>query len=360
MKIVTIIGARPQFIKAAAVSRVLRKTMTEILIHTGQHYDRNMSDVFFDELGIPVPDYHLGIGSCSHGAQTGAMLTEIEKVLISRKPDRVLVYGDTNSTLAGALAAAKLHLPVVHVEAGLRSFNKNMPEEINRVVTDHLSTFMFCPSQTAADNLAREGVVRGVQVVGDVMMDALLYAIARARHGTSVVSDMGLKDKHFILATVHRAENTDDPNRLAAILRALQDLAKEEPVVFPVHPRTNKAIKETHVGLESYGLRIIEPLGYLSMVQLAQSARIILTDSGGIQKEAYWLGVPCVTLRDETEWVETTQTGWNTLAGASTDAIIQAVRHSKCPALRPALYGDGHSAERVVAGLANVGQIINR
>ncbi len=345
MKIVTVVGARPQFIKAAPVSRVLRQTHSEILIHTGQHYDENMSAVFFAELGLPRPDVNLGVGSGSHGAQTAAMLAGIEAVLLAEKPDRVLVYGDTNSTLAGALAAAKLHIPVAHVEAGLRSFNQKMPEEINRVLTDHISDLLFCPSQTAVDNLAAGGITRGVHLVGDVMADALLWAAEHARAESTILEQVGVQEKGYLLATVHRAENTNDPVRLRAILDAFAAL--DELIVFPIHPRTRKCIENLTPKSKIQNLKSIDPVGYLDMVRLEQAARMILTDSGGIQKEAYWLGVPCVTLRDETEWVETVEAGWNVLTGAETARIVAAVRDFAPPEKWPALYGDGRAAERI-------------
>lgn len=345
MKIVSVVGARPQFIKAAPVSRALRQAHQEVLVHTGQHYDEGMSAIFFQELNLPQPDFNLGVGSGRHGAQTGAMLARLEEVFLAERPDWVLIYGDTNSTLAGALAAAKLHLKVAHIEAGLRSFNRAMPEEINRVVADHLSSLLFCPSPTAADHLRAEGVLAGVHVVGDVMAEALQFAAAKAQDQSHILSRLRLRPRGYLLATLHRAENTDNPSRLRGILTAFAALT--EPVIFPVHPRTRSAL----VGLgfiPKPHMRLLEPVGYLDMVMLEQSARLILTDSGGIQKEAYWLGVPCVTLRDETEWVETVEFGWNTLTGAHTERIVQAVRSFLPPADRPALYGDGHSAERCV------------
>ena len=345
MKVVSIVGARPQFIKAAAVSRALRKNYTEVLVHTGQHYDANMSAVFFEELGISKPDMDLAVGSGPHGEQTGAMLTGMEKVLQAERPDWVLVYGDTNSTLAGALAAAKLHIQVAHVEAGLRSYNRAMPEEVNRVVTDHLSAALFCPSQTAVDNLAAEGITRGVHLVGDVMAEALAFAVERARSRSNVLRRLGLTPGGYLLATVHRAENTDDASRLRNILRAFDAL--EEPVVFPAHPRTRGAIEASGYSPAPHVV-VFEPVGYLDMVMLEQSARMILTDSGGVQKEAYWLGKPCVTLRDETEWVETVHAGWNVLAGADTERIVLAARSFIRPAARPPLYGDGCTADRCV------------
>jgi len=349
MKVVSIVGARPQFIKAAPISRALRCRHTEVLLHTGQHYDDNMSAVFFDELDIPSPEYNLGVGSGTHGAQTGEMLARVEQVLITERPDWVLVYGDTNSTLAGALAAAKLHIRVAHVEAGLRSFNRKMPEEINRVVTDHVSDLLLCPSQTAVDNLAAEGITRGVYLVGDVMADTMAIAVKRAREHSDVLSRLGLVERGYLLVTVHRAENTDDATRLRSILNALEAL--DEIVVFPVHPRTRERL--AGLGLNALqsracNLKILEPLGYLDMVRLEQSARMIMTDSGGVQKEAYWLGVPCVTLRDETEWVETVEAGWNTLVGTDVARIVQTVRSFTPPATHPVLYGDGQTAARVV------------
>lgn len=346
LKIVTIVGARPQFVKAAAVSRVLRRRHAEVLVHTGQHYDQNMSAVFFEELGIPAPDVNLAVGSAGHGAQTGAMLAKIEDVLLAERPDWTLVYGDTNSTLAGALAAVKLHIRVAHVEAGLRSFNRAMPEEINRVLTDHASDLLLCPGQTAVENLAREGITSGVALVGDVMADALRLAVERA--DPTILATLNLAAGAYALATIHRAENTDDPARLAEILAGLAAL--EMPVIFPVHPRTRRAIAA--LGLEPPpGLRLIEPVGYLAMVALMRGARVILTDSGGVQKEAYWLGAPCVTLRDETEWVETVAQGWNTLAGADAARIVAAARRPRPDMPRVTLYGDGHAAERCVAAL---------
>jgi len=345
LKILSVVGARPQFIKAAGVSRVIRERHTEVLVHTGQHYDDSMSAVFFEELGIPEPEYNLGIGSGPHGAQTGAMLTRIEEIALAECPDWVLVYGDTNSTLAGALAAAKLHIPVAHVEAGLRSFNRLMPEEVNRVMADHLSNLLFCPSLTAVENLVSEGIRRGVHVVGDVMVDALSGAVRRAEASSSALSRFRLRAKGFLLVTVHRAENTDEPRRLGAILDALDAVGEE--VIFPVHPRTRKAIEALGNRLAPH-VHMVEPVGYLDMVMLEKSARMILTDSGGVQKEAYWLGVPCVTLRDETEWVETVQAGWNALSGADTRRIVELVGSFVPPAERPSLYGEEGAARRCV------------
>jgi len=346
MKIVTIVGARPQFIKAAAISRELRKRHQEIMLHTGQHYDYAMSGVFFDGLEIPAPDINLGVGSGLHGSQTGAMLRGIEEVLLSKPPDWVIIYGDTNSTLAGALAASKLHIPVVHVEAGLRSFNRRMPEEINRVVSDHLSDLLLCPSSTAVANLTAEGITRKVHLVGDVMLDVLNWAKQRADgKPMEVLKRLGLSEREYLIATVHRSENTDDLERLTGILNALNAL--DEPVIFPVHPRARKAITGGTRQLQPH-VRLIDPLGYFEMLAVTSSARLILTDSGGLQKEAYWLGVPCVTLRDETEWVETVEIGWNTLVGSDCGRIVEAVRSFTPRASRAPLYGDGLVAARCV------------
>jgi UDP-N-acetylglucosamine 2-epimerase len=347
MKIVSIVGARPQFVKAGVVSRAIRSRHDEVLVHTGQHFDDDMSAVFFRDLGLPEPDHHLGVGSGNHGEQTGTMIIRIERTLLDEEPEWVLVYGDTNSTLAGALAAAKLHVRVAHVEAGLRSFNRRMPEETNRVLTDHVSSLLLCPSRTAVDNLAAEGITAGVRLVGDVMADALNLAAERA-NASRILDVHDLQSGGFLLATVHRAENTDDPATLGRILSALGSL--EETVVLPAHPRTRKAMAAAN--LEASGsLRLIDPVGYLDMVRLEQNARMILTDSGGMQKEAYWLGIPCVTLREETEWVETVEHSWNVLAGSDEAKIHDAVRSFSPPAERPPLYGDGNAASKCVEAL---------
>jgi UDP-N-acetylglucosamine 2-epimerase len=347
MKLVTVVGARPQFIKAAPLSRELRKRHREYLVHTGQHYDENMSEIFFSELGIPAPDVDLGVGSGSHGAQTASMLSGIEEVLQAERPDSVLVYGDTNSTLAGALAAAKLTIPVIHVEAGLRSYNRKMPEELNRVVTDHLSFLNLCPSDGAVANLRREGVTDGVHLVGDVMSDSLQWAREQTAARTpKLLETLGLSARDFVLCTIHRGENTDDPAKLAGILGALNQL--DDFVVFPVHPRTRKCMEALRFPIEPH-VRLIKPAGYIDMIALAAAATAILTDSGGLQKEAYWLGVPCITLRDETEWTETVAHGWNVLTGADAGRIVHAMRTLVPPASRPSLYGDGHVAARCVA-----------
>jgi UDP-N-acetylglucosamine 2-epimerase len=348
MKILTVVGARPQFIKAAAVSHLLRRNAVEVLLHTGQHYDDAMSDQFFRELELPAPDYSLGVGSGSHGAQTAAMLTGIEAAIVREQPDRVLVYGDTNSTLAGALAAIKLHVPVAHVEAGLRSFNRRMPEEINRIVADHLAAWLFCPSQSAVDNLRAEGITGGVQLVGDVMIEGLARAGARARRESSIVERLQLVEQRFVLATIHRAENTDDPATLSRIIDGLGRIG--EPVVFPVHPRTRHAMAAAKIS-PGPGVTLIDPVGYLDNVRLQSAARVVVTDSGGMQKEAYWLGVPCVTVREQTEWIETIAAGWNRLVAADADAIASAVADCRPGPDRPPLYGDGQAASRIVGAL---------
>src|SRR5258706_7414501 len=346
MKIVTIVGARPQFIKAAAVSRELRKRHREILVHTGQHYDYEMSGIFFDGLEIPPPDVNLGVGSGSHGVQTSAMLRGIEEVVIAEQPNWVLVQGDTNSTLSGALAASKLSVPIAHVEAGLRSFNRRMPEEINRVVADHLSNLLLCPSDTAIKNLATEGITQNVHLVGDVMLDVLNWAKQRSDGNESAILErFGLKRQAYLVATVHRSENTDDAAKLSCILNALNSL--EEPVIFPVHPRARKIMTGMGFRPEPH-VRLIDPLGYLDMVALLGSARLALTDSGGLQKEAYWLGVPCLTLRNETECVETVDAGSHDLVGHDSGKIVDAVNSFFPPGARPPLYGDGAAAEKCV------------
>jgi UDP-GlcNAc3NAcA epimerase len=344
VKIVSIVGARPQFIKAAPVSRILRRQYAEVLVHTGQHYDYNMSALFFEELDIPEPDYNLGIGSGPHGQQTGRMLEAIEQVLLHERPDWVLVFGDTNSTLAGALAAVKLHIPVAHVEAGLRSFNRRMPEEHNRVLADHMADLLLCPTQTAVDNLAREGITRGVHNVGDVMYDAVLHNIGIAEKRSNVLERLELQPKGYLLATVHRAENTDNRARLAGIVEAFGLLA--EPIVFPAHPRTRAALAAFGLSLAP-NVQVIEPVSYLDMLLLEKHACLILTDSGGVQKEAYFFSVPCVTLRDETEWVETVETGWNVVVGADPQRIAAAVQGLRPVARPPLVFGDGRASERI-------------
>jgi UDP-GlcNAc3NAcA epimerase len=359
-KLVAIVGARPQFIKAAAFSRIWREELghVEILVHTGQHYDENMSDVFFRELRIPTPEVTLGVGSGDHGAQTGRMLEAIENVLKSEKPDAVLVYGDTNSTLAGALAAAKLHIPVAHIEAGLRSYNRAMPEEINRVLTDHMSDLLLVPTQTAVENLRREGLSeRGIHHVGDVMYDIALLATPLAEQHSRKVEELGLKSGGYVLATIHRAENTDDPDRLTAIFQALCLAARQWPVVLPVHPRTRKALSGLNIPLE--GLVLIDPVGYLDMLSLTRHARTVVTDSGGLQKEAYFHHVPCITLRGETEWVELVSAGWNRLMPPENNPQLAESLFSSIEAatkglpLWQSLYGDGNAARLCAQLLAD-------
>ncbi len=353
-KILTIVGARPQFVKAAAVSRVLRKSCHEVLVHTGQHYDGNMSQVFFDELEIPAPDYNLGIGSGGHGAQTGAMLSAIEEVLLKEQPDRLMVYGDTNSTLAGALAAAKLHIPVAHVEAGLRSFNRRMPEEINRVLTDHVADLLFCPSDTAVANLTAEGITGGVHLVGDVMYEALMHAVTVAKRQSDILDRLHLPAGGYCLATIHRAENTDDPARLTQLMDALREISRRIPVIFPVHPRTRgklQVLPGDDKTKTTGDLRLLDPLGYLDIVRLEAAASVILTDSGGIQKEAYWLHVPCVTLREETEWVETVQQGWNLLANADGARIVRSALNPRRPVSGSDAYRGNGSVKRLVQAM---------
>ncbi len=355
MKIITVVGARPQFIKAAAVSRVIATyyagQIEEQIIHTGQHFDDNMSKVFFDDLGIPEPHHHFAISGSHHGAMTGKMLEAVEGVLLKEKPDWVLVYGDTNSTLAGALAAAKLHIPVAHVEAGLRSFNMRMPEEINRILADRISSLLFCPTETAIRNLKNEGVNEGLHNVGDVMYDVALYYQDRARLQSTILSDHGLSLGKFALATCHRAENTDDPQRLRAILSALSSLAKEIPVVLPLHPRTRKLVTQHDLSVFLTPLVVTEPLPFLDMVALEQAAKLILTDSGGVQKEAFFYGVPCITMRDETEWGETVESGWNRLVTPHVGEIVAAAKESMSKPLAAnayAPYGDGRAAEKIL------------
>lgn len=358
MKLASIVGARPQFIKAATVSRALRAggSRREILIHTGQHYDENMSEVFFRELRIARPDYDLGVGSGPQGAQTGRMLEKIEEVLIREAPEGVVVYGDTNSTLAAALAATKLHIPVAHVEAGLRSFNRAMPEETNRLVADHVASLLFAPTEAAVQNLLREGISQAeIHLVGDVMYDAALHFAARAEAESRVLDRLGVARGSYVLATIHRAENADNQERLAAIFGALEALSADLPVVVPLHPRTRKALAGFR-GPSTEGLRLIDPVGYLDMTMLETHATLIVTDSGGVQKEAFFHGVRCVTLRTETEWVELVENGWNRLAPpVSAAAVLQVLRDAlerAAPARRPQLYGGGEAASRIVTVLS--------
>ncbi len=397
MKIVTVVGARPQFIKVAAVRRAIerfnkrKRRVDEVLVHTGQHYDYLMDKVFFEELELLKPDYHLGVGSGSHAEQTGMMLERIEAVLGKEKPEWVVVYGDTNSTLAGALAAAKLNLPVAHVEAGLRSYDRAMPEEINRVLTDHLSTILFCPTKHSVKNLAREGIKNGekrtVMNVGDVMYDSILHYSKIAEKKSTILKDLGLittEDSkipqstmparpagpepcwfragglvpHYYLATLHRAENTDHPNRLRSILKALNQIGKTVPVVLPLHPRTRKRMDGHDLFSGNRWVRFIEPIPYLAMLKLEKNASAILTDSGGVQKEAYWFKVPCLTLRDETEWVETVKDGWNVLVGIEPERIVREIgrlekgnlfkKGTRKESISTRSFGDGKASEKIV------------
>jgi UDP-GlcNAc3NAcA epimerase len=356
MKILTVVGARPQFVKAAIVSRALRAVpdVQEVLVHTGQHYDENMSAIFFDELDMPRPAYNLEIGSGTHGAQTGQMLAAVESAMMAEKPDWMLTYGDTNSTLAGALAAAKLHIPVAHVEAGLRSFNRRMPEEINRILTDHVSDLLFVPTETAAANLRHEGVdEEKVREVGDVMYDAALFYGDRAQ--SQILDRLGLEPKGYILATIHRAENTDVPERLRAILRGFVQAAKETPLILPLHPRTRAAFQREGLLQEAEdGLRLIDPVGYVDMVALEKNAALIATDSGGVQKEAYFYRVPCLVLRDQTEWVELVERGWARLViPTSPEAVADEVRQALGRQGDPVdLYGQGKASQRIAEALA--------
>jgi len=356
MKIVTIIGARPQFIKMAPVSKELRKHFNEVIIHTGQHYDYEMSKIFFEQLNIPKPDYYLGVGSGPHGYQTGEMIKRIEKVLIKEKPNLVLVYGDTNSTLAGALAAVKLHIKVAHVEAGLRSFDKKMPEEINRVIADHISDLLFCPTKTAVKNLRNEGIKNGVYLTGDVMFDALLTNIKIAEQKSKILEKLGLKLKNYYLATVHRAENTDNRKNLENIINAF--IESEELIVFPAHPRTIKFLKIYKLlnKIENAdNIFLIKPVSYLDMLMLEKNAKKIITDSGGVQKEAYFLKVPCITLRNRTEWIETVEDGWNILVGANRERIIKAIKEFE-PQGKTYFYrfGNGKASKKISKIIAEI------
>lgn len=376
IRMLTVIGARPQIIKAAALSRAVagpfREHIEEVLLHTGQHYDDNMSRVFFDELGVPRPNVDLGVGSASHGVQTARMMEGIERVVQERQPDLVLLYGDTNSTLAGAVAASKAHVPVAHVEAGLRSFNKAMPEEINRIACDHCSTWLFCPTSTAVANLQREGFRGGdmrtpsidrplVDLPGDVMYDNSLHFSSMADERSTLIRDLGLAPKEYVLVTMHRDHNTDDPQRLNAILEAMVDLRQRHglTVVFPVHPRTRKSMDRSldprllgRMGSDN-GIHVIGPAGFLDMIALERNARLVITDSGGVQKEAYFFGRPCVVLRRETEWVELVEHGQAILADADPALIAVAVEHfvrNGAPPCPP-VFGDGHAAEKICARL---------
>ena len=349
-KIVSIVGARPQFIKCGPLSRELRKYYDEILVHTGQHYNYEMSNIFFDELDIPKPDYNLGVGSCSHGEQTGRILVEIEKVLVKEKPELILVYGDTNSTLSGALAASKLQIRVVHVESGLRSFDRSMPEEINRVITDHISNLLLCPTKTAVDNLMREGITEGVHLVGDVMVDAIEYNNNVAEEKSKIISRLGIEKGRYLVITLHRPSNTDSKGNMTSIISALRELNKV--IIFPMHPRTENCICEYGLLLPQ-NVKLIKPVGYLDMLMLISNAEKILTDSGGIQKEAYLLGVPCITLRENTEWVETLENGWNVLSGANKTNILEAVDRV-FPTDHKEIFGKSGTSKRIISILRDI------
>jgi len=354
VKILTVVGNRPQFIKAAAVSRLLREQHEEVLVHTGQHYDDALSAVFFAELGLAAPDRQLGIGGGSNTSQTARMLGALEPLLEELEPDAALVYGDTNSTLAGALAAAQARVPVIHVEAGMRSFDRTMPEELNRVLTDHLSELLLCASDTAATNLRAESVAGRVEVVGDVMVDVALRLQPAARADTQTLLKYGVQPGEYLLCTAHRAGNVDDPARLSRLVQLLRALPGQ--VVFPVHPRTRARLQDAGLLEElasADGVKLTEPLGYVELSALLCQARAVVTDSGGIQKEAYLAGVPCVTLRASTEWVETVDAGWNTLVDLDAQAALAALEREP-PAERPALYGDGHAAERCVEAIGTL------
>ena len=355
MKIVTVVGARPQFVKAAAVSREIAKhrAIREIIVHTGQHFDRNMSDIFFQEMEIPRPDYFLDIHSLEHGAMTGRMLEKIEEVLLVERPDRVLVYGDTNSTLAGALAAKKLHIDVVHVEAGLRSFNMRMPEEINRILADRISALLCCPTDNAVNNLRREGFEDfdcTVLKTGDVMQDAAIYYSTLSPTRSTIVGRMSLTTDDFALCTIHRAENTDDPLRLASIVEALNIISRDLRVVLPLHPRTTRALGNLGIALQCSTL---EPVGYFDMLELLKKSRIVLTDSGGLQKEAFFFAKPCLTLRDETEWIELCDCGANLLVGSCRDRIVEGFHEmmGRRPEFKTDLYGNGQAGKRIVEAM---------
>jgi UDP-N-acetylglucosamine 2-epimerase (non-hydrolysing) len=346
MKIISIVGARPQFIKTSPLFKEIKKKNNGILVHTGQHYDYEMSKLFFDQLGIPEPDYNLGVGSSSQGEQTGKMVIETEKVLIKEKPDCVLVYGDTNSTLAGVLSAVKLHIKTAHVEAGLRSFDKSMPEEINRVLTDHCSDLLFAPTKTSVENLHRENIKKGVHLTGDVMLDALQENIKLAEK-TRVLDELRIKPNDYFLTTIHRQSNTDNPQNLSNLLEALSNI--NEKVVFPIHPRTAKFIKSHNLD-DKIGKNIVltKPVGYLDFIFLEKNAKKILTDSGGIQKEAYMFKVPCITLRDNTEWIETVEDGWNVLVGTDKQKIINAVNEFQPKGKQRDIFGNGKASKNIV------------
>jgi UDP-GlcNAc3NAcA epimerase len=344
MKIVSIVGARPEFVQSAPVSKAVRRIFDEILVHTGQHYDYQMSQTFFDEIGIPKPDYNLDVGSGSHAKQTAEILVRLEDVLLQEKPDLLIIRGDTNSTLAGALAASKLHIPIAHIEAGERSFDQRMPEEVNRLVADRLADIYFCASHSAVRHLNDEGIRKNVFWVGDVMLDAMLANLPLAREKSKVLSRLGLEPKTYALVTIHRAANTDDPTRLESILYALSKV--EDKIIFPAHPRTRGAIARLGKNFSEH-VQMIDPVGYYDMAVLEENARLIATDSGGVQREAYFLQVPCLTLRDETEWTETVEAGWNLLVGADEGKILAGWRNISSPIEHPPIFGDGKASEKI-------------
>lgn len=345
MKIITVLGARPQFVKAAAVSNKIREKHEEKIIHTGQHYDENMSKVFFDELQIPFPDYNLNVGSGNHGYQTGHMMIKIEEIIEKEKPDCLLVYGDTNSTIAGALTASKLLIPVAHVEAGLRSFNMTMPEEQNRILTDHISRFLFTPTETATENLKREGITSRVYNTGDVMFDVILHFGEIAKQKSVILDKIGMTPDEYILVTIHRAENTNDIGRLRNIITALNESG--EKIVLPIHPRTKKFMENYNLKFNS-NITLIDPVGFLDMILLENHCKKIVTDSGGVQKEAFFMGKPCITMRDETEWVETVNNGWNIIVGADKEKILHNIKNFNPQNTRLEHFGNGKAAEKIV------------
>jgi UDP-N-acetylglucosamine 2-epimerase len=350
MKILSVVGARPEFVQAMPISQALRSGHQEVLVHTGQHYDYQMSEAFFDELDIPVPDYNLGVGSATQAQQTAEIMVGLEKVLLEEKPDFMVMRGDTNSSLAAALTASKLNIPFAHVEAGERSFNRTMPEEINRLVADRLANLHFCVSQAAERNLLAEGLSGSMYWVGDVMLDALLYAQPFAREKSKILEKLQIEPRNYSLVTIHRAANTDDPKRLEQIVAALNQVS--ETVILPVHPRTQKALSGLHLHIED-NVRIIDPVGYFDMLVLEENARLIATDSGGVQREAYYLEIPCLTLRDETEWMGTVEAGWNKLTGADQNLILENWFGFIPPNDHPSIYGIGNAAQRIVDVLDN-------
>jgi len=350
MKIVSVVGARPEFIQSSPVSRAIRSDHQEILVHTGQHYDYRMSQTFFDELGIPVPDYNLEVGSGTHARQTSEILVRFEEVLLKEHPDLVIVRGDTNSTLAGALVASKLHVPLAHIEAGERSFDRRMPEEINRLVADSLADLHLCASHQAVRHLSMEGIENSVHWVGDVMLDALQQNRPIAHQKSTILSQLDLIPGKYALVTVHRAANTDSPERLGQIFEALNHAP--ETVIFPVHPRTRAALSQLNIDTSTH-VHLIDPVSYYDMMVLEENAHLIATDSGGVQREAYFLGIPCLTLRDETEWVETVQVGWNKLVGVVSERILESWLSFAPPAEHPSIFGDGTAGERIAQILNN-------